>query len=115
MPDQLLFPAEIFRAACKAIAVAQEADDVEWKIDETGKLIDPKKIDSTTQMTTINPSGKNTHTYVDEPISGILVDYKGHAAPYEEKSFVHLESAQYNLSLASEYIEFIRMAQTIYS
>lgn len=101
---------EVFKAFTDDLQIPAEA-----YIDETGKLIDPKKINSTTQMTTINPSGKNTHTYVDEPISGILVDYKGHAAPYEEKSFVHLESAQYNLSLASEYIEFIRMAQTIYS
>lgn len=52
-------------------------------------------------------TGKNTHTYVDREIRGMLTDYKGHAAPYHELSFVHLEEGSYDLSLKPEYVEYI--------
>ena len=100
---------KVFKAFTNELTIPAEA-----YLDESGNLIDPKKIDSTTQMTVLSPAGKLTHTYIDEAITGVLIDYKGHAAQYEEQSFVHLEAAGYSLSLASEYIDFIRMCQTVY-
>lgn len=53
-------------------------------------------------------TGKNTHTYIDSPRDGILIDYKGTAAEYHEKSCVHLEPADYTLSISREYADFLR-------
>lgn len=52
-------------------------------------------------------TGKNTHTYVDDGCSGIVTDYLGNAAEYNEYSFIHLQEADYNLSLAAEYIKYL--------
>lgn len=51
-------------------------------------------------------TGKNTHTYIDDVRSGMITDYLGVAAAYEELSGVHLEKTDYSLSLAREYIEY---------
>jgi hypothetical protein len=56
-------------------------------------------------------TGKKTHTYIDREIEGYLTDYKGNIAPYHEWSFVHLSPADYSLSLASDYIDYIKMAR----
>jgi hypothetical protein len=53
-------------------------------------------------------TGKNTHTYIDSPRDGILIDYMGNVAEYHEKSCVHLEPADYTLSISREYADFLR-------
>lgn len=53
-----------------------------------------------------NPCGKNTHTYLDDAMSGYLTDYLGNTAYYEELSGVHLEPAGYSLD-ADKYIDYI--------
>lgn len=52
-------------------------------------------------------TGKNTHTYNDSGCSGVITDYMGHEARYEELSFVHLQEAEYNLSLTAEYVKYL--------
>lgn len=52
-------------------------------------------------------TGKMTHTYIDEPIRGILIDYMGNSANYGELSGVHLENAEYSLSMSDAYLDFI--------
>lgn len=52
--------------------------------------------------------GKLTHTYIDDEISGELVDYLGNAAHYEQRSGVHLEKAGYDMSLATSYIDYLK-------
>lgn len=52
-------------------------------------------------------TGKNTHTYIDRPHRGRVTDYLGNSAPYYEKTCVHMEGAEYSLSIAQEYIEYI--------
>ena len=52
-------------------------------------------------------TGKNTHTYIDEHKSGIVVDYLGNSASYDEMSSVHMEGAEYTLSISQEYVNFI--------
>src|SRR5699024_6532629 len=52
-------------------------------------------------------TGKLTHTYIDEEHSGYLTDYQGNTAYYYEKSAVHLEQADYTLSLNDAYIKYI--------
>ena len=53
-------------------------------------------------------TGKNTHTYIDEEMEGVLTDYLGTPAYYYEKSAVHLSGADYTLSLSKLYIEYLR-------
>ena len=52
-------------------------------------------------------TGKKTHTYIDQPQSGWLIDYLGNEGYYDELSSVHLSGADYSLSLAHEFREFL--------
>lgn len=52
-------------------------------------------------------TGKNTHTYIDEQRDGIIKDYLGKPYEYHIESCIHMEEADYTLSLASEFIELL--------
>lgn len=53
-------------------------------------------------------TGKNTHTYIDTEMQGIITDYLGNVAEYYEKSGIHLEKSDYTLSLSDLYIKYLR-------
>lgn len=52
-------------------------------------------------------TGKLTHTYIDEPIDGYMTDYQGHTVHYHEESCIHLQPAEYSLSIAEMYIKYL--------
>lgn len=52
-------------------------------------------------------TGKLTHTYIDEEISGYIKDYKGHRGYFEELSYIHLEDQEYSLSITQTFKDFI--------
>lgn len=52
-------------------------------------------------------TGKNTHTYIDGEIKGMITDYRGSTAAYDELSCIHLSEADYYFSLAEEYIAYL--------
>ena len=52
-------------------------------------------------------TGKNTHTYIDYETEGDVVDYLGHVGHYHELSSVHMEGADYSLSMTDTYINYI--------
>ena len=54
------------------------------------------------------PTGKNTHTYLDDEYSGTITDYLGNAVEYHEYSGVHLEACAYEMSLSSLYIDYLK-------
>lgn len=54
-----------------------------------------------------NPCGKNTHTYIDDEQRGVIRDYLGNTAEYHELSSVHLEAADYSLSLSDAYVDYL--------
>lgn len=53
-------------------------------------------------------TGKMTHTYIDERRTGTITDYLGNTNTYDEYSGVHLENAEYSLSLSQAYIDFLK-------
>ena len=53
-------------------------------------------------------TGKMTHTYIDEPCRGKITDYLGNTARYDERSIIHLENADYSLSIAEEYLSYLK-------
>lgn len=57
-------------------------------------------------------TGKDTHTYIDYPIWGIMTDYLGNQAPYHELSATHLEASDYSLSMSVQFIDYIRGLRT---
>lgn len=59
-------------------------------------------------------TGKNTHTYIDEPRIGVVVDYLGNPGKYNELSGVHLEKCDYSLSISREYLDYILNVETVY-
>jgi len=52
-------------------------------------------------------TGKLTHTYIDETKRGVIIDYMGNALEYSTPSGIHMEQCEYNLSLASGYIDYL--------
>lgn len=52
-------------------------------------------------------TGKLTHTYIDETKQGVIIDYKGVGAEYNTLSSIHMEQCEYNLGLASRYIDYL--------
>ena len=52
-------------------------------------------------------TGKLEHTYIDNPTEGIVVDFRGVAAPFKELSSIHLQTTPYTLSLSQEYTNFL--------
>lgn len=52
-------------------------------------------------------TGKLTHTYIDEECRGTITDFQGHTEEYYEKSAVHLEPADYHLSIDQLYIDYM--------
>ena len=53
-------------------------------------------------------TGKLTHIYIDEPVEGDIEDYTGKTGHYYEKSGIHMEPAGYDMSLAVQYVEYLR-------
>ena len=56
---------------------------------------------------TKSATGKQTHTYIDDEISGYITDYLGVKCYFKEKSCIHLEGCDYELSLSTEYVEYL--------
>lgn len=54
-------------------------------------------------------AGKMIPFYGDEEIEGDVRDREGRIWHYHEKSFVHMEPGGYSLSLAPEYVRYLRM------
>lgn len=57
-------------------------------------------------------SGKLTHTYIDTPMKGTVIDYQGHKSKYNEKSGVHLEETSYVMDAESEFVAFYKYMTT---
>lgn len=53
-------------------------------------------------------TGKLTHTYIDEIQKGVICDYLGNEEEYITLSGIHMENADYELSLSEIYINFIK-------
>lgn len=52
-------------------------------------------------------TGKMTHTYIDTPKEIKILDYQGNVCNVYSPSGVHLESCDFTLSIASQYIDFL--------
>lgn len=52
-------------------------------------------------------TGKMTHTYLDEPQEHRVLDYLGNEGVGSSLSSIHLEKADFTLSLARQYVDFI--------
>lgn len=53
-------------------------------------------------------TGKMTHTYIDEPMEMMIQDYKGNEGRATARTSVHLEKVDFTLSLARQYVDFIK-------
>ena len=52
-------------------------------------------------------TGKNTHTYIDDKRDGIVKDYQGNYYTYHVETCIHMEEADYSLSLSTEFVELL--------
>ena len=53
-------------------------------------------------------TGKLTHTYIDDPFSVQIYDYNNVPMVVHEKSCIHLENAEFHLSIAKAYSDFLK-------
>ena len=51
-------------------------------------------------------TGKLTHTYIDDEIGGEVIDYQGNKGTFHEFSSVHLQKAEYSLSIMDKYAQY---------
>lgn len=56
-------------------------------------------------------TGKLTHTYIDNELRGICVDYLGNTGEYYEKSAVHLSESPYKMGMTQELLDYISNIQ----
>ena len=54
-------------------------------------------------------SGRLTLTYKDDPCDGIMRDYLGNQCEFHEKTFIHMEPSDYNLTMSNEYRGFLNL------
>ena len=54
-----------------------------------------------------NGSGKLCHTYIDNTMEGDITDYMGKTYTFKEASGVHMDNAEYTLSLEAEFKKLI--------
>ena len=59
-------------------------------------------------------TGKLTHTYIDDEKEGVVTDYTGREIQYKSLSGIHLEKADYNLSITNQYIDYILGVKTLW-
>lgn len=53
-------------------------------------------------------TGKNIHSYIDDEMKGDFTDYLGKKGNYDELSAVHMEGADYSLSLSDAYLDYLK-------
>lgn len=70
--------------------------------------IDPFKFFSDGMEIPGEYTGKQTHTYIDDEMRGVVIDYTGVKSEYYEKSGIHLSYSPYKMSLISEFIEYLK-------
>ena len=56
-------------------------------------------------------SGKLTHSYLDYEQDGELTDYRGASMHYHEESSVHLEQAEYKMSIMAQFKDYCNGVQ----
>lgn len=59
-------------------------------------------------------TNKNTHTYIDNEMSGIIIDKDGTAYEYYEKSGIHLEKTDFTMSMSDMFLKYIMGVQQEY-
>lgn len=52
-------------------------------------------------------TSKMTHTYCDYAINGVIKDFNGVAGAFSEKSFIHLENADFQMRLTDDFTDLI--------
>ena len=90
---------------------------MKWKYKTTKKIFDNFKEGLTFPATydvkvgketkTLKGSGKLTHTYIDEYMTGYVTDYLGNTYGYCEFSAVHLEATSYVMSLTEDFKNYL--------
>lgn len=58
-------------------------------------------------------TGKNTHTYIDNEMCGVVTDYLGNTSMYKESSGIHLEQSDYSLKISQQYLNYLLNIETL--
>ena len=86
----------------------------EFMVDDTKNINRVFKLFSEGMYIPPEHTGKNIHTYGDYAIDGVITDYLGNECVYCEMSFVNLEAADYHLSIAYDYANYLKGVKEYY-
>lgn len=60
-------------------------------------------------------TGKMTHTYIDDSITQMVLDYNGNFKGVTSNSGIHLERCEFTLSISAQYKNFLKMLSQGYT
>ena len=89
------------------VAGVNKSSAMQFLLDRYGKVGAFTHFKTGLQITE-DATGKLTHTYIDDEISGTVTDVYGRPGPYHEKSFIHLAGATYVMSRSQDYIDYLK-------
>lgn len=72
-----------------------------------GKQKDPYEFFNDEMTIPKENSGRLTHTYIDEPEDGLLTDYNNVKMEFHELTSVHLEPAEFTLSITKQFLDYV--------
>ena len=75
---------------------------------------DPFSVFNDNMEVPASSSGRQTATYINEHVHGVVTDYLGVSAEYDELSLLHLKESEYTMSMTSDYIDYLMGIQEVY-
>ena len=54
-------------------------------------------------------TGKQTHTYIDDEMEGLVTDYLGNEMLVKSLSGIHLEATHFTVDMSQKYLDFLKV------
>lgn len=90
------------------VAGLNKRNAMDWMISESKrKHCSPFDLFTDELCVPATHSGRLVHTYVDEPCDGVIVDYTGKKGEYHEKTYIHMEASEYDLTMSDMFEAFL--------
>ena len=89
------------------IAGLSKKNGIKYMFEKSGSVDGVFKMFTNDLFIPATNTGKNTHTYIDDPMHYIIKDFKGKQCEIKTPSGVHLGKCEFTLSLSQQYISFL--------
>jgi len=90
------------------IAGLSKKNGIKYMYEKSGSIDGVFKMFTNDLFIPASYTGKNTHTYIDDPMHYMIKDFKGEQCEIKTPSGVHLGKCEFTLSLSQQYISFLK-------